>query len=561
MRRPDEAPALKLGIAIAAASLCALVFDTIALGVQESVQSRALTTAIANWRRDRHHDGGGVDTAEYTAEVEDAAIFGSSSGGKRSHLCSTDCNLPRFVFPDLDDENENNNLYFRDNIAGMNASITRAVARGCLDGFPAHHDSKPIEISVVFGHDTPPRASSAFYVQYQMEQTTSPWFDTAYVRKLEGALSVWDFSPTNHGFLRALNELTAGRVGRFAPRQVHHVPMWLAIDGGNDATKYCGRTNKKKKPAPLPLCPVLYGRHAGDEQGQRCYPNAALTGRPPGTDNDPGTCGVRGWPPGIYVKDRFEEGYPDCPPPVDVLFFGGRKARRAATCVNVARAAPAHAAVGCFDDLVDLAAKERYVCDANVIFVEHAFEGAALEVHRINPLLARGKAVVAVRSRDAALDAQYARAVTFARDSAALPRAVARLLGDAAARAEAEARARAFVARVRGDVAPLCAALRTLGARALAEVARRRRDTAAESGWWWTTQQVLLRGGGDEPVAAAVYDVLPAAIPAAAPYRRRGAALLGLDAAVFVGVGALVLRTLPRWNTIIPGSTRRSHMV
>ena len=37
-------------------------------------------------------------------------------------------------------------------------------------------------------------------------------------------------------------------------------------------------------------------------------------------------------------------------------------------------------------------------------------------MHRINPLLARGKAVVAVRSHDAALDAQYAGALAFVDD-------------------------------------------------------------------------------------------------------------------------------------------------
>jgi len=224
-------------------------------------------------------------------------------------------------------------------------------------------------------------------------------------------------------------------------------------------------------------------------------------------------------------------------------------------------AAPAGETTACFDDLNDHAAKERYICGAKVVFVEHAFAGAALEVHRINPLLVRGKAVVAVRSGDATLDAQYAGAIELVADGKDLPAAVAKLLRDGDARLEAERRARAFVEARRSDVAPLCAALRTLGARALEEVAARRHA----AGPWWTGSgsgaTVLARRPGDG--VPLVGDVLPSVIPQATSPRRRGAVLLALDATVFVAVGVALLRwNLARWQPR-KGTTKRgrSHMV
>lgn len=248
--------------------------------------------------------------------MEDAAIFGGDAA-ERPRRARKPPLLPRFVFPDRDVENSN--LYFADNIAGLNASLNAAIREGCLDGWPSAATAattastgvveKPVEISVLLAHDTLPRPTSAFYVQYQMEQLASPWFDAGYVRKLRGALAVWDFSPRNRGFLRAVRGLTGGRVPAFARHQVHHVPMLLALDGKGYGARYCdddkasnAKAKAKEEDAPV-LCPVLYGRDANDVSGRRCYPGAALTGRPPSTDDDPGA-----WPkffPRLSVCDRW----------------------------------------------------------------------------------------------------------------------------------------------------------------------------------------------------------------------------------------------------------------
>ncbi|KAK3264256.1 hypothetical protein CYMTET_26996 [Cymbomonas tetramitiformis] len=69
------------------------------------------------------------------------------------------------------------------------------------------------------------------------------------------------------------------------------------------------------------------------------------------------------------------------------------------------------AVVKCFDDLQE---QEECINRAKVILNAHFYPEASLEVHRLDPLLARGKCILSEISSDVALDALYSSAVVFA---------------------------------------------------------------------------------------------------------------------------------------------------
>ena len=100
--------------------------------------------------------------------------------------------------------------------------------------------------------------------------------------------------------------------------------------------------------------------------------------------------------------------------------------------------------VACYDRIFgdDL---EMRICNAKVVFLDHAYPGASLEVHRILPLLALGKAVVAVRSSDYLLDSKYEGVVRFADTAADIPDLVNELLNDDNDRNELTRRGLQFV--------------------------------------------------------------------------------------------------------------------
>ena len=72
-------------------------------------------------------------------------------------------------------------------------------------------------------------------------------------------------------------------------------------------------------------------------------------------------------------------------------------------------------------------ALECKICKAKILYSDHSRPGAVLEVHRINPLLSMGKAVVSAKSADDALDSAYSEAVELT-TSESIPKAIARLL-------------------------------------------------------------------------------------------------------------------------------------
>mmetsp|Transcript_39847 Transcript_39847/g.55350 ORF Transcript_39847/g.55350 Transcript_39847/m.55350 type:complete len:413 (+) Transcript_39847:111-1349(+) len=96
--------------------------------------------------------------------------------------------------------------------------------------------------------------------------------------------------------------------------------------------------------------------------------------------------------------------------PVDVLLFGTLNQRRLDIGARL-RAVGLHVVVRCFTQIEE---QDKYIRSARIIINVHFYESASLEVHRVDPLLARGKCVVSEVGGDAALDAIYSQVLTFA---------------------------------------------------------------------------------------------------------------------------------------------------
>ena len=138
------------------------------------------------------------------------------------------------------------------------------------------------------------------------------------------------------------------------------------------------------------------------------------------------------------LRGGGEEKYRMCSSlKVDAVFFGAFTPSRKDLCENVIQRVEGYEVV-CFENLFgsDI---ETAVCESKVVFIDHAYPTAALEVHRILPLLAMGKAVIAVRSSDKSLDDQFADAVRFANSADDIPDLISDLLRNDEAR-EAQVR-------------------------------------------------------------------------------------------------------------------------
>jgi hypothetical protein len=94
------------------------------------------------------------------------------------------------------------------------------------------------------------------------------------------------------------------------------------------------------------------------------------------------------------------------------------------------------------------AAREAAIHAARVVLNVHFYETAALEVHRVNHLLALGKCVVSEPSSDAALDAHYAAGAVADAPAATAPATAADAAAPAPACAEGAAVARGALAFV-----------------------------------------------------------------------------------------------------------------
>ncbi|KAJ8599846.1 hypothetical protein CTAYLR_005595 [Chrysophaeum taylorii] len=128
---------------------------------------------------------------------------------------------------------------------------------------------------------------------------------------------------------------------------------------------------------------------------------------------------------------------------IDVLFYGCHNDRREKIQRNIQASLPGRRIDFYLD--FDLFGQNRdaVVATAKIVLNLHYYEHAALEVHRINYLLALGKCVVTEPSSDAYLDALYGTAAVFAPEPH-LAHVLSRLLADDKTRRAIERNARHF---------------------------------------------------------------------------------------------------------------------
>ena len=355
--------------------------------------------------------------------------------------------MPKFKFPWT--KPEYLLMYFDETLKGLLASLNSASQMGCLDNWEHGEIDIDVEISFESRSQTSP-GSQAPYIQIQMEQPSSGGKDTlfkdSYVEKLASALQVWEFAPSH---LTLYRELGLEEGAQF------YVPQWLML--APPTTCLASRTThtSSRKPAtmfqhaPSPRCSYTSTKaiHNGFKGEHEIFEGKCLlVGGANCTEED------------AHIWGQVV-GLPVCPKP-DILLFGAFADKRKVACRAIA-AANKHHTVGCFAEVFG-ELKDELICKAEVVFVEHFFDGASLEVHRVNPLLQAGKAVVAVPSSDKIIQAEYSGAVVFAPSSGSLPETISEVLGGVVGLAEIEDRARTFASNRISDLTPLCYALQSL---------------------------------------------------------------------------------------------------
>lgn len=131
------------------------------------------------------------------------------------------------------------------------------------------------------------------------------------------------------------------------------------------------------------------------------------------------------------------------PQNLEVLFYGWSNARRRLIGDQLQRAG-VRAYVG---ELYGESLKDAYISRARIVLSIHYYENAALEVHRINRLLALGKCVVAEHGSDTNLDALYEGVVHLVQYTKLIETVVNLLRGDPAVLEECGARSRRWIYR------------------------------------------------------------------------------------------------------------------
>lgn len=296
---------------------------------------------------------------------------------------------------------EEADVYFGENIKGLKTSLAEALSSGCLSSWPQTHAGQ--EIAVLFRHDSSVPDTSDHFIQYQMEQVAAS-------RSTEEVTGFRSFEEQEQ-YQRKLRR--AAQIWDWSPHQLSFLRQKLP-DSIERRLQY------------VPLWSSL------NREAEQC-------------------------------EEILEN--PSCmsAPEIDALFFGQLSKNRQQLCnamkeeLSQNRSRISECAEGVFGK--PLLCK---VCKAKVVWTDHSRQGAVLEVHRINPLLALGKAVVSAQSADELLDKTYKHSLEF---SAAgdIPRAVVRLLADEKARHELEWKAYMQSKVMRDEAQPhLCEALRGL---------------------------------------------------------------------------------------------------
>lgn len=278
---------------------------------------------------------------------------------------------------------EKGSLFFGNNVVALNASLQRAVQKGCLKASASKE-----RIHVIFGHDTPPAHQQ--YIQIQMEQHSSKMMNEKYKKKLEAAYQIWEMTPSSAE--RLLKALPAKE------DDIYSVPTTAYVDP-DDAPIACSGDKHSYK---------MNGEFYSYES--KCYSRWSVERGVYFSQLEehlPSDCGTRkcefSSPSSTRTKTATRKkttGTPSYLSHPDVLVYGALNCssgnRREELCdllqhpSNGFTTACLHSVFG--------AVLEHFICRSKVIVIESFYEGATLSSHRIDALLLAGKIIVSTPS-------------------------------------------------------------------------------------------------------------------------------------------------------------------
>ena len=328
-----------------------------------------------------------------------------------------------FVFTEEDD------LIFGKNVAALNASLERAVRKGCLRATAASE-----VIHVIFGVDTPP--SHRKYIQIQMLQQSSKMVNAKYRKKLEASYQIWEMTPGSGE--RLLKALPAKE------NVIYSVPGTTYIDP-DDAPITC-----HEKQASDQVNGEFYSYES------KCYKRWSVKqGVFSKASSKASTRKATATDEATAASTSFLS-HPD------VLVYGGLNCildnRREEICDLLQH--PSNGFTTACLNSVFGAVLEHFICLSKVIVIDSFNEGAAsLSTHRIDALLLAGKIIVSTPSSLPSLHEAYEDFI-FLVEKEEIPATVKNILEKYSDfQALAHRQKQRFVDIVR-NVDPLCYALR-----------------------------------------------------------------------------------------------------
>lgn len=280
---------------------------------------------------------------------------------------------------------EGHDLYYGYNVKALQKSLHAAIAKGCLKMPIAGNTSE--RIHVVMNHKIIP--ATRRYIQVQLEQHTSGWMTAKYLRKLDRATQIWEMSP--RGVRLLVSRLPTVGTKTFA------IPTTTYIDAANPFFQCGAHWSNRQRPSG-----------SVEMYSDGCYYTWDVSGsKQVMRQIKSGNCGhnrrclhVR--PDRVFLTEQ-----------ADVVFYGALMCshgnRREKLCDLLQTAGLNVACLsGVFDKMLT-----HYVCNAKVVVLEHFYDMASLETHRIDALLLAGKIVITTPSGDPYLDRSYQKFVMF----------------------------------------------------------------------------------------------------------------------------------------------------
>jgi len=324
------------------------------------------------WKQPRHANDSVLRVLEIAAATPTAGNdfnyenFRGENGGDRSISAVDDF----FLF------SESSSPYFSKNIQGLRASLQKAFLEGCV---PASVTRKN-PLHIIFDARTAPLTQK--YIQVQLEQLVSSFFNQQYISKLANAEQVWEFSPRNIDILE-----------KHLPQRPFYLPT-AALLNPQEPQFSCS------DPQELDTIFKFYEKGfylEGRMVGNKLH---ILSQRPSRVQR-------------IKAKSAVVTGTRRLFNPPDILFYGqiegSHQNSREKTC-DMLRSAGLD--LMCLQDVFG-AQLEYFICHAKVVLSNQFYDGASLGTHRIDPLLLAKKIVVAISSSDPALDASNNDTVVF----------------------------------------------------------------------------------------------------------------------------------------------------